>query len=231
MKKHESVTSPLKVRHAPAPPRGVAISGIVFASLFLTSLILIRMAVPADPSDPGLWLADLNLHARVHFALNLLPFTGIAFLWFMGVLRNHIGELEDRFFATVFLGSGLLFVAMLFTCGATSQGLISVFGEGKLSSVGNETYAVGRRMVYVMLMTFGMKMAAVFMSVASIIGSRTAVLPTFVTRLGTIFAILILVFVSNIAWLSLLFPCWVFIVSAWIIVASKKPLNDAQVTP
>jgi len=43
-----------------------------------------------------------------------LPFAGIAFLWFIGVLRDRLGELEDRFFATVFLGSGLLFLAMLF---------------------------------------------------------------------------------------------------------------------
>ena len=47
-------------------------------------------------------------------ALNIIPFAGIAFLWFMGVLRDRFGQQEDRFFATVFLGSGLLFLAMLF---------------------------------------------------------------------------------------------------------------------
>ena len=150
MKKNESDTTTSKIRSAPSPPQGVAISGIIFATLFLTSLIIIRIAIPADPSDPGVWLADLDINNRVNFALNLLPFTGIAFLWFMGVLRNHIGELEDRFFATVFLGSGFLFVGMLFTCGSTSQGLLEVFGDGKLSNAGSETYAVGRRMVYVL---------------------------------------------------------------------------------
>ena len=48
----------------------------------------------------------------------LVPFTGIAFLWFMAVLRNRIGMLEDRFFATVFLGSGLLFISMLYAAAA-----------------------------------------------------------------------------------------------------------------
>lgn len=32
---------------------------------------------------------------------------GIAFLWFIGVIRDRSGAHEDRFFATVFLGSGL----------------------------------------------------------------------------------------------------------------------------
>jgi hypothetical protein len=40
-------------------------------------------------------------------------------LWFIGVLRDRLGQLEDRFFATVFFGSGLLFLAMLFTSAAS----------------------------------------------------------------------------------------------------------------
>jgi hypothetical protein len=53
-------------------------------------------------------------------ALYLVPFAGIAFLWFIGVLRDRLGELEDRFFATVFFGSGLLFLAMLFASAAVA---------------------------------------------------------------------------------------------------------------
>jgi hypothetical protein len=41
-------------------------------------------------------------------AVNQVPFAGIAFLWFIGMLRDRLGEFEDRFFATVFFGSGLL---------------------------------------------------------------------------------------------------------------------------
>ena len=66
----------------------------------------------------------------VSLSLQLLPFAGIAFLWFIGVLRDRIGSGEDRFFATVFLGSGLLLVAMFFTSGAVAGGLISTAAEG-----------------------------------------------------------------------------------------------------
>ena len=71
-------------------------------------------------------------------ALNLVPFAGIAFLWFIGVLRDRIGEREDRFFATVFLGSGLLFVAMIFVAagigGALEELLAKAHHEGGASS-------------------------------------------------------------------------------------------------
>lgn len=46
--------------------------------------------------------------------MKLVPFAGIAFLWFIGVLRDRLGQLEDRFFATVLFGSGPLFLGTLF---------------------------------------------------------------------------------------------------------------------
>ena len=147
-----------------------------FFVLYITSLELVRLAVPADPKDPGVWLTDPTYRNWVRIALNLVPFTGIAFLWFMAVLRNRIGLLEDRFFATVFLGSGLLFVAMLFAAVAVSRGLLETFAAPGRLSADSETYAVGRAMAYALMNTFGMKMAAIFMFVTSTIGLRTAVL-------------------------------------------------------
>ena len=95
-------------------PRSAAVAGIAFSVLFTVALVLVRTVVPSDPSDAGEWLSDGSRRDAVLFALGLVPFAGIAFLWFVGVLRDRVGDAEDRFFATVFLGSGLLFVAMLF---------------------------------------------------------------------------------------------------------------------
>ena len=87
----------------------MAISVVFFPALYIASLVLIRLAVPADPTEPGAWLVDSeDFRNWVRLALNLVPFTGIDVLWFMEVLRNRVGLLEDRFCATVFLGSGLL---------------------------------------------------------------------------------------------------------------------------
>src|SRR5437899_2344017 len=86
---------PSEIPQHSAPPRVVAISGIIFSALYIASLVLLRLAVPADPNDPGIWLAEPTLRNWVRIALNLVPFTGLAFLWFMAVLRNRIGLRED----------------------------------------------------------------------------------------------------------------------------------------
>ena len=103
-------------------PRSAALAGILFSVLLIAVLLLFRLSVRADPLEAGAWLKTSS--KTIALALNLVPFAGIAFLWFIGVLRDRLGELEDRFFATVFLGSGLLFLAMLFASAALGGGII-----------------------------------------------------------------------------------------------------------
>src|SRR5262245_49383674 len=89
-------------------PKPAAIAGIVFSILLLTAFGLLRLSVPADPLAPSTWVSLSG--TTITLASNLIPVAGIAFLWFIGVLRDRLGQREDRFFATVFLGSGLLFL-------------------------------------------------------------------------------------------------------------------------
>ena len=84
-------------------PRAAAIAGILFALLYGAGLVLIRLSVPADQAADSAWL-DTNSRSLA-LGLNLAPYAGIAFLWFIGVIRDRLGDLEDRFFATVFLGT------------------------------------------------------------------------------------------------------------------------------
>ena len=80
-------------------PRAAAVAGILFSLLLITSLVLIRVTVPADPRDAGAWLTGGANTAGL--AVHLLPFAGIAFLWFIAVIRDRLGQQEDKFFATV----------------------------------------------------------------------------------------------------------------------------------
>ena len=219
-----------ELKPIPSPPRLVAISGIVFASLFIASLAIVRLAAPADPKDPGVWLSDPALRKWVLMSLNLVPFTGIAFLWFMAVLRNHIGLLEDRFFATVFLGSGLLFVAMLFAAVAVTRGLMDAFASTDTLLVHQDTYQLGRSMAFALMNTFCMKMAAVFMFVTSTIGLRTAVLSRWLSLVGFSFGLVLLLVLSDFAWIALLFPLWVLIVSAFILYSGFNKVSTNPVS-
>jgi hypothetical protein len=198
--------------------------------MLATSLILLRVAVPADAAEPGAWLADKANREFVRSALQLIPFTGITFLWFMGVLRNRIGDLEDRFFATVFLGSGFLFVAMLLTSAAVAQALLETFPVGPRSAAQSEVYEFGRRVTYFLMTTFGLKMAAVFMFVTSMIGFRTGALSRLVTSVGFTFAVIFLVVVTQVPWLTLLFPAWVMLASTWILVTDFRQPRQSRMT-
>jgi hypothetical protein len=137
-------------------PRAAAVAGVLFALLLTTALVLVRTAVPGGPGD-GSWLADPGRRRQVILALNLVPFSGIAFLWFIGVVRDRIGEREDRFFATVFLGSGLLFIAMLFVASAVAAGsLADLAARGGAAGDGS---GFNRRIGALILHTYAMRMA------------------------------------------------------------------------
>lgn len=137
----------------------------------------------------------------------------------MAVLRNRIGLLEDRFFATVFLGSGLLFIAMLFAAVAVARGLLETSAATGRLSADSETYAVGRAMAYTLMNTFGMKMAAIFMFVTSTIGLRTAVFVRWVSFVGFAFGLILLLAITDFAWITMVVPLWVLLVSTYILVA------------
>jgi hypothetical protein len=156
-------------------PHATAIAGILFSVLLITSLVLVRVSVPADPQDAGEWLSGgWNI---VKLALNLLPFAGIAFLWFIGVVRDRLGKDEDRFFATIFLGSGLLFIAMLFTSAAIAGGVISIFSIAPGMLLESGIYTFGRTITYEIMNVYTMKMAGVFMISICTLSLRTGIFP------------------------------------------------------
>src|SRR5690348_1675668 len=105
--------------------KAAAVAGILFAVLVIAAFFLLKTSIPTDRTQPGAWL-QTNSQA-IALGLNLIPYAGVAFLWFVGVIRERIGSLEDRFFATVFLGSSLLFLGMLFVAAAVMGALITVF--------------------------------------------------------------------------------------------------------
>ncbi|MCB0042252.1 MAG: hypothetical protein KDE23_21350, partial [Caldilinea sp.] len=104
-------------------PRAAGIAGILFALLFGASLILLRLALPETLLDKVSWTEQQV--KSVALATTMTPFAGITFLWFLGVIRDRLGDLEDRFFATVLSGSGLLFVAMIFVASGLAASTIS----------------------------------------------------------------------------------------------------------
>jgi len=66
-----------------------------------------------------------------------------------------LGEHEDQFFANVFLGNGLLFVASLFGVAAVMHALVETLAADK---IGGATYYFGYRMSDALFNIFATKM-------------------------------------------------------------------------
>ena len=210
-------------------PRRAAIAGVIFSLLMIVAMGIARSAVPSDLTQPDVWLTDPDRRAAVRLALYLVPFAGIAFLWFMGVLRDRLGELEDKFLATVFLGSGLLFVACLFGAAAMSGALIEVAAAGNLRSPDSATLYLGRRTIDALVNLFGMKMAGVFMISTCTIGLRSAIFPRWIAFAGYACALVLLLVIANWKWIQLVFPLWMLLVSMQILLAEFHSCHAGEV--
>jgi len=201
-------------------PRAAAVAGILFSVLLIISLVLVRISVPADPQDAGAWLASSGKNVRL--ALNLLPFAGVAFLWFIGVVRDRLGEHEDRLFATVFLGSGLLFLAMIFASAATAGGIITAFETMPQQIIDSGLYGYGRANTYELMNTYAVKMAGVFMISTCTLFLRLKLAPRWMVFLGYALALFLLLSIGFVSWISLVFPLWTLLISVYILIENFR---------
>jgi hypothetical protein len=204
---------------APKAPKAAAIAGIAFSVLLIITLVIILVSFPANLQDGGSWLTSSR--NSLLLALNLVPFAGIAFLWFMGVVRDRLGSNEDQFIATVFLGSGLLFLAMLFILSALTGSIIFLYAAQNNPSTAADYYNLGRTISQQILNTYMLKMAGVFMISTSTLFVRSGSIPKWMAIIGYGLAAILLVRTSHanqLVWVTLSFPLWVFLISIYILI-------------
>ena len=216
-------TSGASKRQALKTPRAAAIAGIIFSVLYGTSMVLINSSLPHDPTAFLAWLeADTT---TVTLALNLIPFAGIAFLWFIGVIRDLISDMEDRLFATVFLGSGLLFLALTFIGAALAAGLLSSYAIESSILIQSGVLTYSRMVLYHVFNIYAIRMSGVFMiSLASIL-LRTGLMHRGWAYLTYILALVLLLSIDYSSWVTLIFPGWVLVVSVIVLIRNlhKQP--------
>lgn len=205
-------------------PRAAGVAGLVFSALFVVSVVLLRSRPEAGSSADE--IADFYLEengGKVGLVgLYLVPFSGIAFLWFIATVRHHMGDREDRFFATVFLGSGLLFVAMLFAAAASAGALTAAVKFQDAPAPSADAVSLARALGFAFLFVFGVRIAAVFMIVVSMIGLRTGFLPRWLVMAGFVSGVAFLLTVTYFELLVLLLPAWVSAVSIVILRADRR---------
>ena len=204
--------------------RAAAVAGIVFAVLLITAMIMLRVAL--EEGNLQTLQDDAARRSLIRMSLSLVPFAGIAFLWFIGVVREQIGVVEDRLFSTVFLGSGLLFLAMVFVGAVTSTSLLEMLAAADANP---DIWAFGRSSTQAIISVYAMRMAAVFTLSVSTLGLRTAALPRWVSVLGYVVALVLLVAAGDHKWTQLVFPAWVLLVS--LVILFTRPQAPATAHP
>jgi hypothetical protein len=207
------MTEPARLRQL-TTPRAAALAGVLFALLFGTVIVMIRTRMPEGLSSSADWMA--TAHSGITTAAVLMPFAGISFLWFIGVIRDGFGRYEDRFFATVFLGAGILFLAMMFVATAVAAGLVAA----DKAAVDPDVIDFGKMIVFSTTKTYAIRMAAVFMISLATIWLRTGLMPRWLVFLSYLVALAVLVASDISMWVTLAFPAWVLIVSGLILARS-----------
>ena len=208
-------------------PRSAAIAGVLFALLFAGSLVLLRIAIPEEVARGTDWIEQGT--PALSGALALMPFAGISFLWFIGVVRDRIGDAEDKFFASVFFGSGLLFLAMVFVSMAVAGGILAAAQAGPDPASTEEIVYFARAVMFQISNVYALRMAGVFMISLGTIWLRTGAMPKWLAVLTYVAAITLLLTVTLSLWVTLVFPAWVLLVSLHILLRTfvRRP-SDPQ---
>ncbi|HYW64780.1 MAG TPA: hypothetical protein VE865_16440 [Bradyrhizobium sp.] len=204
-------------------PKAAAVAGIVFSLLMFAIFALLRPSIPDDPLDSGAWLVFNT--KRIALALNLVPFAGVAFLWSIGVLRDRLDRHEDRFFATVFLGSALLFLSMLFVAAAVIGAAMLVASAVEPNEIGSAAFRIARATTYIIVNVYATKMAAVFMVTTSTLVMYTAIAPRWIALIGYALALLLLLGSYYIDFGFAILPAWMFLISIYILKDNLRKLS------
>ena len=204
-------------------PWAASIAGILFAVLFTAGLLLLRTSPIVGAGDAELARIFATGQDGPLFVagLYLVPFAGIMFLWFIAVIRDQLGDREDRFFATVFFGSGLLFIALVFVAGAVAS--MPVVGTRYLGfrAPTEQDVNLTRSLSYALMFGFATRAAAVCLISIATLGLRSRTFPRWFAISGYLVGVLLLLVVAFFDWVVLLIPAWVALVSVFILVRER----------
>jgi hypothetical protein len=156
--------------------------------------------------------------------LYIMPFAGIAFVWFIVALRmwiSYSGRREDILLSNVQLVSGILYVALFFASAATSSATaasVEFVGTSVSPDVARQLPLYGNALMFV----FAARMAAMFVFTTSNIARANKVLPRWFIWLGFAVGVFMLLSASFTPVLILVFPAWMLCLSVLLLLRASR---------
>lgn len=213
------------VRRRIRSPRSAAIAGILFSLMRIISLLL--MASAAGPSEFSVeWLENWSRNSTI--VVLLVVFSGIAFLWFTGVIRDLIGEREDKFFSTIFFGSGILYVALGFIWAAVFGAILNIYAIPSSLLVDNDIYIFGFAIMNQIGNNYLLRMAGVYVISINTLWARAEIMPRWVIIFTYLLAFVFLFFAERLILARYLFPVWVLLVSIYVLILNYRRRLDQE---
>ncbi len=196
--------------------RSAAVAGLIFSVTLVAVLILFRSAFPTDVITEGSAAPTPEALDRGRWALILLPYVGISFIWFMAALNYSLGHADHRLFTTVFLASGIIFVGLAFVAGAVASAELEAYAVGL--DLSDSSRIIPGTTVNSLLANYSARMAAVFCLSLATFGRVRKLLPSWLTILGTLTGLFLLLVPFGVHYVEYIFPIWVAILSVYLIV-------------
>ena len=210
-------------------PWAASVAGLLFAGFFTAAFVMLRndtIFLADDRQLGGLFAHGDDLPALIG-GVYLAPFAGIMFLWFVAVIRDQVGEREDRFFATVFFGSGILFVALLFVAAAMASAPSISVRYLHQPTPSAATIELLRSLTYTVAFAFMNRAAGVFLFATATIGLKTGVFPRWFSLVSYLLGAVLLIAVSFVEVALLVLPAWVAVVSLFILRRERQRRRPA----
>lgn len=200
--------------------------GVTHAALYILSYFLLQLTPGATASDVEIVRFYNSGEARrlILVGLYVMPFAGIAFLWYIVALRMWIKfstKQISELLSNVQLVSGIIFIGLLFTAGAASAATAASmeFMHGPVDPM------MARQLPQLsstILLVFAMRMAAMFVFTTSNIGRGAGILPKWFVMIGFAVGLFLLLSASFSKVLALVFPMWVLALSVILLLRARS---------
>ena len=215
------------VRRELRSPRAAAIAGIVYSLLIITVMILTAGAATVRPENVTReWLETWS--GTFSLVLTMVPFAGIAFLWFTGVVRDRLGRYEDKFFSTIFLSSGIITVLLLLLWAAIFGAMLDTTTLTGIGLIDRDIYLFGYTFMNQILGNYALRIAGVYMTAIGTLWYKTRVMPRWLTLITYVLALGFLVGAQRIREARFIFPVWVLVVSVYILILNYRQTHHQK---
>jgi len=201
---------------------------IIHALLVLVSYALLASA--PDPTSDNAAYAEYYGSSSSHTAVvvaafYILPFAGLAFMWFIIALRIWIRRaseaLRDELYSTGQLVSGVVYLTLLMVASA-SISVLALDIETADAGLSPQIARQFTEMSWTLAVVFAMRMAAVFVSTTAVLGRRHGFLPKWFTITSYVIAAILLVGPTVSQFLMLVMPIWMFVLGILLLVRSRS---------